>query len=74
MCHNTPATDSRGRVPNSLAWCFSRHGANNFSRGFGLVGMAQAGGGSNFTELVRKHVPDYNRRDDGLYKDPPAEG
>jgi hypothetical protein len=73
MKTNAPATDPTGRVPNSWVWRQSRHGKSPVSGGFGLAGLLQGAGGANFTETIQKMVPDYNKRDKGLFDDPPKE-
>jgi len=40
-------------------------------RGFGAGGTVSGVAGGNLTDQIQKRVPDYNRRDEGLFDDPP---
>ena len=72
MKHNAPRTDPTGQVPDSFVWRTSGNRGNQVANSSPLGGLLTSAGGGDITETIHKYVPDYNRRDKGLFEDPPV--
>ncbi|MGI5166787.1 hypothetical protein ACQEU3_20785 [Spirillospora sp. CA-253888] len=75
---HTPPPGVTRRIKDDFVLRNSRHmGGNsmpsNTSRAFGVTDMVQAGSGNNFSGQLFGKLGDANRRDSGLYKEPPTE-
>jgi hypothetical protein len=70
---NTPRAGGGTYPTTTSPYRLTTPGRSPVSSIFAGLGGIQGANGSNFSETLQQMVPDYNKRDNGLYKDPPPE-